>query len=184
MSSLRTELWVRIAIGTAAVCVALAGVVTVIVHDDGGDPRFPAPPSKVEVLGRISIVRLHLDVALVEGVGFEVLRYGVGHYSDTARPGSPGNVVLVGERTRFGAPLRDIDRLRVGDEIIVTTPHGRSGYTVLAQADGTSHRVISRFDVGVLVQPPSGSRLTLISEYPKGSTKQRIIVEAVLAPSV
>jgi sortase A len=58
---------------------------------------------------------------VVSGVGEVQLAQGIGHYPSTALPGQVGNFAVAGHRATNGEPLRDIDRLQVGDEVIVET---------------------------------------------------------------
>ena len=50
---------------------------------------------------------------------------GPGCRLDTVLPGQPGVSVLVGRRATFGAPFADLDQLRTGDLIVVTTGQGQ-----------------------------------------------------------
>jgi sortase A len=127
---------------------------------------------------RIRIPRLGVDALVVEGVTLKALRAGAGHYPETPLPGEPGNVSLAGHRTTFGAPFSDLDRLAVGDEIVLETPVGRYRYEVSARpwvTDPTDWRVVG---------PVEGSMLTLTTCEPKGSADRRLVVRARLAESI
>ena len=126
-------------------------------------------------LTRIRIPRLGVDAMVVEGVTLKALRAGAGHYPETPLPGQPGNVSLAGHRTTFGAPFSDLDRLEVGDEIVLETPVGRYRYEVSARpwvTHPTDWRVVG---------PAEGSVLTLTTCEPKGSDDRRLVVRARLA---
>jgi sortase A len=126
---------------------------------------------------RIRIPRLGVDALVVEGVSLRALRAGAGHYPETPLPGQPGNVSLAGHRTTFGAPFADLDRLGVGDEIVLETPAGRYRYEVAARpwvTDPADWRVVG---------PVDGSVLTLTTCEPKGSADHRLVVRARLAES-
>lgn len=56
-----------------------------------------------------------------EGVDLDSLARGLGHYPETAKPGEVGNFAIAGHRATNGEPLRDIDQLKVGDEVIIET---------------------------------------------------------------
>jgi sortase A len=58
---------------------------------------------------------------VVAGVGDAELARGIGHYTETALPGEVGNFAVAAHRATNGEPFRDIDRLRVGDEVYVET---------------------------------------------------------------
>ncbi len=78
----------------------------------------------------IVIPRIGLDEVVVEGVGVEELKKGVGHYPDTQMPGEKGNAALAGHRTTYGHPFNRLDELNNGDEISVTTRAGTFRYAV------------------------------------------------------
>jgi sortase A len=56
-----------------------------------------------------------------EGVGMDELARGLGHYPETAMPGEIGNFAIAGHRATNGEPLRNIDLLEKGDEVIIET---------------------------------------------------------------
>lgn len=58
---------------------------------------------------------------LVQGVGPDQLARGIGHYVGTAMPGELGNFATAGHRATHGEPLRNIDQLEVGDQVVVET---------------------------------------------------------------
>ena len=95
----------------------------------------PPPPAEGNGLARLEIPKIGVDKIVVEGVGVEDLRKGPGHYPGTALPGVVGNVAIAGHRTTYGAPFGDIDKLKPGDEIILTTVTGRYVYNVTGTQD-------------------------------------------------
>lgn len=134
---------------------------------------------KGDALAIIEIPRLHKRVYAVAGVAANDLKRGLGHYPGTPLPGQFGNSAFAGHRTTYGAPLFNIDKLRVGDKIIVRTLL-REQFVYLVTA---APRVISSQDGSVIVTTdPSVATLTLTSCHPKYSAKQRIVVSAVLDP--
>jgi sortase A len=70
------------------------------------------------------------DLVVVEGTTSKELTLGPGHLRDTPLPGQPGVSVLFGRSVTYGAPFRDIDQLRPGDTITVTTGQGVFTYRV------------------------------------------------------
>jgi sortase A len=139
-----------------------------------------APPTTVPVqladgdaAGVIVIPKIGLDEMVVEGVGVEELKHGVGHYPDTRMPGEKGNAALAGHRTTYGAPFNRLDDLVAGDQITVTTRAGTFRYAV------TEKRVVTPEEVSVLDNTPD-NRLTLTTCHPKYSAEQRLIVFAQL----
>jgi sortase A len=145
------------------------------------DPTAPGKPAPLpgEPALRIVIPSIEVDAIVVELASMddlESLSKGPGHIPGTAYPGQPGNVVLSGHRTTFGAPFRRINELVPGDEIFLYTASGKYVYTVSEQV------VVEPTDLSVLDQ--SGEpRLTLASCHPEFSARQRIVVVSLLRES-
>ncbi|MCY4193907.1 MAG: class E sortase [bacterium] len=133
-------------------------------------------------IARIQIPAIGVDKTVVEGVRVGDLRKGPGHYPTTPLPGQAGNAGIAGHRTTYGAPFGDIDELRPGDQIIVTTIQGEFTYEVVPQGEGHGHFIVAPHQVEVLDQDFSDhpNRLTLTACHPKRSARQRIIVVAAL----
>ncbi len=138
-------------------------------------PAAPVLPALVEggPVGTIAIPKIGLDQAVIEGVGVEDLKNGIGHYPDTKIPGQKGNAALAGHRTTYGAPFNKLDDLVVGDEITFTTIAGTFKYLV------SEKKIVTPETVEVL-DPSSDNRLTLTTCHPKYSAEQRLIVVAIL----
>lgn len=148
---------------------------------EGGAPA----PSLLEgdAFAVVRIPRFGADYArpLVEGTSAAELARGLGHYIGTAGPGEVGNFAIAGHRTTYGKPLTDIDRLRVGDEVIVETVAGESVYAV------TGHEIVRPWESDVIAPvpgdpgaKPTKAMLTFTSCHPKFSAKQRWVVHAEL----
>jgi sortase A len=121
----------------------------------------------------IDIPKIGLDEVIVEGVGVEELKKGVGHYPDTKMPGEKGNAALAGHRTTYGHPFNKLDELVAGDEISVTTRAGTFKYLVAEK------KVVTPETVEVL-DNTRDNRLTLTTCHPKYSAESRLIVVALL----
>ena len=78
---------------------------------------------------------------------------------------------------RPAPPYVDLDKLQPDDEIIVTTTAGRFRFVVV----GT--KIVQPSDASVLA-PSADVRLTLTTCDPRYSTAHRLIVTAVLDPTV
>jgi sortase A len=130
-----------------------------------------APPGNA--LGRIEIAAIGLDWTVVEGVTKSDLRKGAGHMPDTAMPGQPGNAVISGHRTTYGAPFQNLSNTHKGDLITVTTATGSHVYQIVEK------RVVEPNETWVTGQW-DGSWLTLTTCHPKFSSQQRLIVFARL----
>lgn len=122
-------------------------------------------------IGEMEVPRLGLKAVFVQGDSPRILRRAVGHISDTALPGDPGNVVLTGHRDTFFRPLRNI---QLGDAIRIKTLDGEFDYQV------ESTEVVLPSDVQVLL-PSSENILTLVTCFPfyyVGPAPKRFIVRA------
>jgi sortase A len=125
-----------------------------------------------DALTRLVIPTLKVDTVVVEGTGASALRAGAGHYPNTPLPGEQGNVAIAGHRTTYGKPFANLDRLVVGDQIVLDTPLGQHVYRVTR-----SPFVVANNDFTVISQNP-GRTLTLTTCHPKGSASQRLVVRA------
>ena len=127
-------------------------------------------------LGQLSIPAISAEWVFVSGIGADELRLGPGHFPDTPLPGEQGNMALAGHRTTHGAPFSRIDEIDPGDEIILTTSTGEYRYISVGTA------IVGPADYSeISTQWPTIPTLSLVSCHPKYSTRQRIIVHAVLA---
>lgn len=144
-----------------------------------GDPvplLVEAAPPEGEAFAIIripTIERLSEGWAVVEGVTRADLRNGAGHMPSTALPGQPGNAVISGHRTTYGAPFHELDELAPGDRIEVETAIGVHAYAV-------RETVIVRPTEFWVIQDRQGAWLTLTTCHPKFSSRQRMIVFAEL----
>lgn len=126
-----------------------------------------------EPLGRILIPKIGLDYVLMAGVDRQTLKVGPGHMPWTPVPGQPGNAVVSGHRTTYGAPFFELDLLEPGDTIEVETVIGRHVYAVRESI------IVAPTDVWV-TDPRPGAWLTLTTCTPRFSARQRLIVFAEL----
>lgn len=123
-------------------------------------------------LTRIKIPALGLDTVVVEGITPSALRAGAGHYPQTPLPCEGGNVSIAGHRTTYGRPFGNVDELKPGDTIELTTPIGGCVYQV-----SRGPFVVAPSELSVI--EPTGERsLTLTTCHPKGSAAQRLIIRA------
>lgn len=123
------------------------------------------------VIGRLEIPRLHLSAPVKTGDDDSVLDFSVGYLPDTPLPWTPGNSAFAAHRDRLFRPL---EHIRNGDEIDLTTAHGRLQYRVLKTL------IVNPRDVWVLDPIPHVS-LTLITCYPfvyVGHAPHRFVVQA------
>jgi LPXTG-site transpeptidase (sortase) family protein len=130
-------------------------------------------PEEGTALGRMLIPDISLDWVIVEGVRPEDLAQGPGHMTWTALPGQPGNTVISGHRTTYGAPFYAIDELESGSRITIEMVTGVHIYEVVD--------IIVVTPDGVWVtQQTDGAWLTLTTCHPRGRAQERLIVFARL----
>ena len=136
----------------------------------------PAPPpdetpAVASVIGRLDIPRLHVSAPIKAGDDDTVLDAAVGYLRDTPLPWQPGNSALAAHRDRLFRPL---ERIRVGDEIRLSTTHGELLYEV-------SRTLIVKPDDVWVLDPSPDADLTLITCFPftyVGHAPKRFVVQA------
>jgi sortase A len=138
-------------------------------------PSASDPPIGTPI-GYLSIPKIALNEAIVEGVGEAQLQQGPGHYPGTPLPGEAGNVGIAGHRTTYAAPFYNLNELVGGDPIYVQTAQGSFTYDV------TQSFAVVPTDVAVL-DATSQPTLTLTTCNPRYSAAQRLIVKANLVAS-
>ena len=138
-------------------------------------PRTTAP-SEGEPVGDIRIPRIGINQVVVEGTNTPDLRKGPGHYIGTPLPGQNGNASIAGHRTTYGHPFYNLDGVKVGDPIVLTTLQGIFVY------DATKTSVVSPSDTAV-IKNTFANLLTLTTCNPRFSASTRLVVQAKLAHS-
>jgi sortase A len=134
----------------------------------------PIPTPGPEQARRIQIPALELDKPIVQGDDWEQLKKGVGQHIPSGLPGQPGNIVLSAHNDIYGEIFRHLDKLKPGDEIVISTE--RRSYTyVVRELD-----VVGPTEVSVMA-PTEHASATLISCYPFLVNSKRIVVFADLA---
>ena len=146
---------------------------------DGAPQLAPtiAAPAAGQPVGIISIPKISLDMAIVEGTDAEQLRSGPGHYPGTPLPGEQGNVAIAGHRTTYLHPFYDLNELVPGDDIDILTVQGLFEYRVM------SSQAVDPTDVAVVAPTPT-PMLTLTTCHPRYSASQRLVVQAKLVADV
>ena len=134
-------------------------------------------PAEGQPLGVIQISSIGLDQVVVEGVGTTDLRMGPGHYPGTPLPGQGGNAAIAGHRTTYGHPFYNLNVVKPGAPIVVTT---RQGIFVYA---AQSVNIVAPSDSQVLA-PTAAAVLTLTTCNPRYSASQRLVVRAQLERSL
>ena len=138
------------------------------------NPRLLIAPPEGQPVGEITIKKIDVDWAIVEGVQLPDLAKGPGHYPGTPLPGQIGNAAIAGHRTTHGAPFFRVNELAPGDKIVIKTLAGTYTYVVYK-----TPFAVQPTDYGVVANTPD-AELTLTSCEPRYSAAQRIIVKAKL----
>src|ERR1700730_17544647 len=141
-------------------------------------PPVAAPrtqdPAEGDPIGDIRIPVIGINQVVVEGTDTPDLRKGPGHYIGTPLPGQGGNASIAGHRTTYGHPFYNLDSVKVGDPIVLTTLQGIFVY------DTTKSWVVSPSDTDV-IKNVFADILTLTTCTPRFSASTRLIVQAKLA---
>lgn len=162
--------------------------------EPSADPT-PAPSRKAPVVpdrayAVLRLPSLGVTAPVAEGISKRgVLDKGyVGHYAGTAQPGQAGNFALAGHRNTHGEPFRYLNRLRVGDKLVVETRDAVFTYLVdrtLPQTSAQDSAVIApvpRSDVRTKYgYGERGYYITLTTCTPEFTSRFRLVVWGKLA---
>ncbi len=138
-------------------------------------PRTIDPPEGTPI-GDIDIPVIGVNQVVVEGTNTPDLRKGPGHYIGTPLPGQNGNAGVAGHRTTYGHPFYNLDGVKPGDHIVVTTVQGIFVY------DAFRSTVVSPTDASV-IKNVFANWLTLTTCNPRFSASTRLVVQAKLVHS-
>jgi sortase A len=109
--------------------------------------RYRISSKRGEVIGRLRVPRMGLNILLVNGTDHDTLKKGPGRDQRTFMPGENRLVYIAGHRTTYLAPFSHIDRLRSGDRVTIEVPYATFIYSV------TRHRIVQATDLSVLRSP-------------------------------
>ena len=109
--------------------------------------RYRMSSKRGQVIGRLRVPRMGVNMLLVNGTDHDTLKKGPGRDKRTFMPGENRLVYIAGHRTTYLAPFSHIDRLRRGDRITIEVPYGTFIYAV------TRHRIVKSTDLSVLRSP-------------------------------
>jgi sortase A len=135
-----------------------------------------AAPAEGDAVGEIRIPAIGINQVVVQGTNTQDLRKGPGHYIGTPLPGQAGNSALAGHRTTYGHPFYNLNVLKPGNPIVLTTIQGIFVYDVV------DTEVVSPSN-GTVIDNSPGNHLTLTTCNPRFSASTRLVVVAVLAHS-
>lgn len=151
-----------------------ANGVNVVKAQDGTPPVQPESANAGDIVAQIYIPRFgdQWQRNIVEGTDMTALNeHGMGHYKDSQMPGQIGNFAAAGHRNGYGQPLGDVDKLKVGDPIVLRTKDYWYVYTY------TSDKIVTPDHVEVIAPNPENPTapatermITLTTCEPKYST--------------
>jgi sortase A len=139
--------------------------------------NIPVPTPGPEQAQQIRIPAISVDAPVVQGDGWEQLKKGVAQHIGSPNPGQKGNLVLSAHNDVFGELFRDLDKLKVGDQVILFTNQRQYVYVV------TNSQIVLPTQVDVMA-PTRDATLTLVSCYPYMVDNKRIVISAVLQEKV
>ena len=162
------------------VAIAIAFTAIMPTHVGASSRTTAATPSRGpragSTLGVLSLPTINVRKPLVVGIDDMALARGLGLWPGTPIPGDSGNAVIAGHRTSHGAPMLNIDRLKVGDPIFFTTT-GRAATTYEFRI--TKRKIVTP-DAMWITRPTSGTTLTLFACHPPHSISFRYVIFAKL----
>ena len=135
----------------------------------------PAPVKvKIQVIGRIKIAKIGVDMPIAEGSTLANLRDAIGHHSHTPVFGQPGLSVLLGHRKyTYGRHFNRLDEVAVNDTFTVEDKINRYTYTI-RQID-----VILPADLpNEVYRQVEGSWVMLVTCDPVRIASHRLLVKA------
>ena len=130
-------------------------------------------PSARPVVGMLNIPRLRINVPIRVGTTNAVFDIGVGQYPGSASPGTDGNLVIGGHRTSGKKPFAQIQTMKAGDPIIVTSNGIAHTYVV-------TRTFVVKANAMWITDPTPDPVITLFACHPRGSVSHRFVVRGVL----
>lgn len=128
-----------------------------------------------QMIGYIHIPRMDVRLPLYLGATEKHMKLGAVHLTETSLPigGKNTNCVIAGHRGYHGAAMfRDIEELRIGDEIYIHNPWETLVYRVCEL------KVIAPDETGEVMIQPGRDLVTLITCHPYRHNYQRYVVYA------
>jgi sortase A len=135
--------------------------------------RYRMSSKRGQVIGRLRVPRMGVNMLLVNGTDHDTLKKGPGRDGRTFMPGENRLVYIAGHRTTYLAPFSHIDRLRSGDRVTIEVPYGTFIYAV------TRHRIVKATDLSVL-RSPKHEVVELQACHPRFFASHRYIAYARL----
>lgn len=123
------------------------------------------------------------DIVTVDGqrvIQWRVADYAASHDEGSANPGDGGNIVITGHDDWRGEVFKNLEHVKVGDQVVLTTADGQHRYAV--------SQILYRLEVGAPLSERLATgrylglipdeRVTLVTCWPYGIDDHRLIVIA------
>ena len=127
----------------------------------------------LDAIGLVSIPSIDIEMPLYLGASYENLAKGFAQFSQTSMPigGESTNCVIAGHRGWNGMPyLRDVDKLSIGDSILLQNPWEVLEYRI------SEIQLIDPWDINCLYIQPGRELLTIITCHPYGVGSHRYVL--------
>ena len=98
-------------------------------NSDSSEPVSLEPINGYTPVAIMEIPSIKLKQPVVDGITEDVIKYFLGRFPESAMPGQVGNFAVAGHRDYTDAFI-NLYKVKVGDEVIVTTKDGRYTYEV------------------------------------------------------
>ena len=128
-----------------------------------------------EVVGKIIVDKVDIDLILLQGVTNDELKWGAGHMLESAWPGEVGNCVIAGHRNyTFGSMFNRLGEVKEGDEVKIEFLGADFIYKV------NQIEIVDPDNLSVVEQDKSKKELTLITCHPIYTGTHRLIIKGEL----
>ena len=100
-------------------------------YPDSSEPVSLEPINGYTPVAIMEIPSIKLKQPVVDGITEDVIKYFLGRFPESAMPGQVGNFAVAGHRVSdYTDAFINLYKVKVGDEVIVTTKDGRYTYEV------------------------------------------------------
>lgn len=121
-----------------------------------------------DVIGKLTIGAIDVELPVIAKTTTKALRVSVCWYGG-AKPGEKGNIIITGHNYKSGAHFGQLDKLKAGDEVILTSPDGNATHYHVYET-----QVVTPDNVAALDKACGGYTLTLLTCASSGN--RRLIV--------
>jgi sortase A len=131
-------------------------------------------------IGFINLPSIDVELPIYLGANEENMRRGAVHLTQTSYPigGNNTNSVIAAHRGYVVLMFRNIHRMQIDDEVIITNFQERLVYRVV------DIMIIAPTDVNEILIQPGRDLVTLVSCHPLGANYQRFVVVAERADPI